>query len=237
MGINKDKKLDISNTLAYIKYKKEIYPKETINDRNLKKSLIEEINSCGYYIQGTWQISFMDKNDFKVVNPILMKYIGKFDKTTANEMLCRYLGKKGNYKALDFLLNEFKRPNDIQVKCGDAKWNDSRRGYTSSAIEAIGDKTRYKEYIEIIENDDTSDDSIFFIYMIGNIKNIETYECLKRIFNKNNIHTKIYAVRAISKFKDKSDEILKIITPYKNDAHEVMRTEVRKAIKKLSKRL
>jgi hypothetical protein len=119
------------------------------NDKLLIQKIIREVNDAGYYIDYLCQLSWIDKNDFNAINPIIMKYTDKFENIRIRNSLYHTLGCRGNYNATNYLLNEFRKKNELYVD--DIAWNSTRRGATSSSIEAIRDKGKIDEYIKLLK--------------------------------------------------------------------------------------
>lgn len=233
MGIKKISIINKHCDERYSSYVENILSKDTVKDRNLEKEMINEINSYGYQIYATYQLEWMDKEDFDIINPIIMKYAGKFDRQLINSAMYTYLAVKGNYQAVDYLINEFKKPNTKYDN--DIEWNWSRRGSASCALEVISDTTRYKEYIELALNPDTADDSYLIIELLGKIKKEECYKCLLKTIKSKKYDIRANSIRNLAKFTNHKDELKTIFAKYENDENEVVREAVKIVYKKWTK--
>lgn len=232
MGINKDKNLDISNCYTAQKHIKEIEPQMSRKDIELTQRLIDEVNQAGYSIQFLFQLSFMDIEDAKVLTPIIKKYIGMFDRKVINNSLIADLGVKGNTDLTDFMIEQFRKPND----CGPDTigWNGSRRWAASNALLQFRDKSRLDEYIEIVENEDTCDDSCLIIKLIGKIKTEKSLRCLIRLLKSPNYQIQAWAIDALGGF-GKYEEVEDLILSFLEDGHDLVREKAKSSIKKIRK--
>lgn len=229
MGINKDKEFDVSDSYVAQKYKREILPKMSYKDIQLTKNLI---NEKGYYIQFLFQLSGMDRKDAKVLSPIIEKYIGMFERKEINNSLIVDLGVKGNNISTDFLIKEFRKPNDYESGLGD--WNKSRRWAASNALLQIQDKSKLDEYIEIVENDDTCNDSYYIIMLLGKIKNKKSLQCLIGLLKSSNSTLQAEVIEALGNYGE-YDEVEKKILPFLESDSVVLQEKAGKCLNKIRK--
>lgn len=226
MGINKEQNYSAQNTVAG-KRADELFASYSEHDKELIHTMIEEVNSKGYYIQYTFQLSWMDEDDFEFINPIIMKYSLLFENKRKKYGLLQYLGVKGNIQATDFLLEQFRKPNDY---IDNLDWNFSRRGASSSALLVIKDKSKIDAYIDIIENENTRQDAFFFILLLGELKVAKSIPLLINLLNENNNSIQSAAIQSLTKFKKKID-LSPIITPFLLSDNEAIREYAKKALK------
>ncbi len=228
MGINKDRDFSAKKSMIAT-MEDEKYKEYSEHDKALHDALIEEVNNNGYYIQYEFQLSWLDKEDFLIVDDIIMKYSVQFERKKTRYGLIHYLGKRGNFYATDFLLEQFNKPNDYAIG---TEWNTSRRGVCSSALESIRDKSRVDEYIKTINNADTRDDSFFFILLLGELRVEKAIPLFVEILSDDNsdYELKSYAIKALSYFKKKMD-IKPIVEPFLCSEYEVLRERARRALK------
>lgn len=235
MGVNKDKKLDISNGSAALKYVSEMLPYMSQNDIELTQKLIDEVNQAGYSIQFLFQLYAMDREDAKVLSPIIKKYIGMFEQNTINNALITNLGVKGNTIVTDFLLEQFRKPNDRMVDALDVSdWKGSRRWAASDALFHIQDKSRLDEYMEIVENEDTCDDSCLIIKLIGKMKNLKALRCLTRLLKSPNYQIQAWAIEALGNY-GKYEDVEDLILPFLESEHDLVREKARESLRKIRK--
>ncbi len=230
MGINKNKDNDVSETYAAQKYIHEIMPTLSENDINMTNMLIDEVNNAGYYIKYLFELSWMDKDDFDIVDNIIMRYVLMFDRWQIRNSLIRYIGKRGNYFVTDFLLELFYKENDYHEG---KDWNSTLRGVCSSAIENIRDKTKINEYINIIENPATRDDSYLIIILLGELKVDKAIPLFIEVLNKEDVMLQSAAIQALTYFK-KNKELISVLTPFTFSKHEVIREYAKKALKQIN---
>ena len=169
----------------------------------------------------------MDEDDFEFINPIIMKYSLLFENKRKKYGLLHYLGVKGNIQATDFLLEQFRKPNDY---IDNLDWNFSRRGASSSALLVIKDKSKIDAYIDIIENENTRQDAFFFILLLGELKVAKSIPLLINLLNENNNSIQSAAIQSLTKFKKKID-LNPIITPFLLSDNEAIREYAKKALK------
>ena len=226
MGINKDINYSAQNTVAG-RREEELVASYSEHDKKLIHTMIEEVNSKGYYIEYLFQLSWMDKDDFEYINPIIMKYSLQFENKREKYGLFHYLGVKGNTNAADFLLKQFCKPNDYIDKLD---WNFSRRGTCSSALLVIRDKSKIDAYIDIIENENTRQDAFFFILLLGELKVVKSIPLLINLLSDNNTTLQSAAIQSLTKFKKKID-LNPIITPFLSSDDEAIKGYAKKALK------
>ena len=226
MGINKDPKYSVEDSIIATREKEKrlSYSK---HDRELYSRIIDEVNSKGYYIQYLFQLRWMEKEDFEIINDIILKYSLQFERKRTKYSLLWYLGVRGNYGATDFLLEQFRKPNDYEENMG---WNFSRRGMCSSALLEIRDKSKIDEYIEIIENEDTRQDSFFFILMLGKLKVEKAIPLFVELLKEDNTDLQSAAIKSLAKFKNKID-LNPIMAPFLLSDNKVIRDNAKKALK------
>lgn len=226
MGINKEQNYSAQNTVAG-KREDELVASYSEHDKELIHTMIEEVNSKGYFIEYLFQLSWMDEDDFEFINPIIMKYSLQFENKREKYGLINYLGVKGNIHATDFLLEQFRNSNDYIDKLD---WNFSRRGMCSSALLVIKDKSKIDEYIEIIENENTRQDSHFFVLLLGELKVEKSIPLLIELLSEDNIYLQSAAIQSLTKFKKKID-LNPIITPFLSSDNDAIRGYAKKALK------
>ena len=226
MGINKDPNYSAQNTVAGIRAN-ELFLSYSEHDKKLIQKIIEEVNSKEYFIQYLFQLSWMDKDDFEFINPIIMKYSLQFERKNTKYGLFGYLGVKGNTDATDFLLVQFRKSNDY---IDNLDWNFSRRGVCSSALLVIKDKSKIDEYIEIIESENTRQDSHFFILLLGELKVEKSIPLLIELLSEDNIHLQSAAIQSLTKNKKKID-LNPIIAPFLSSDNDAIRGYAKKALK------
>lgn len=228
MGVNRDKSVDVSETITARQFRETILPTLSDNDVKLRKTIIDEVNGNGYYIQYLFQLSWMDKEDYIIIDDIIMKYALQFERRSFRNGLIQYLGKKGNIYATDFLLGEFCKKNG-EHETG-ILWNDTIRAATSSALEVIRDKSRVDDYLQIIDNEETRRDSYFIILLLGELRVEKSIPLLIKLLNENNINNQAAAIKALTYFKRKID-IKQLASPFINSENEVLREYAKKAMK------
>ena len=226
MGINKEQNYSAQNTVAG-KRADELFASYSEYDKELIHKMIEEVNSKGYYIEYLFQLSWMDKDDFEFINPIIMKYSLQFENKRKKYGLINYLGVKGNTYVSDFLLEQFRKQNDY---IENLDWNFSRRGMCSSALLVIKDKSKIDEYIEIIENENTRQDSHFFVLLLGELKVEKSIPLLIELLSEDNIYLQSAAIQSLTKFRKKID-LNPIITPFLSSDNDAIRGYAKKALK------
>lgn len=232
MGVNKDRNLDVSNTYGGRAYTNELYPELSDHDMQLMKELIAEVNEKGYHIQFLFQLQGMDREDAKVLSPVLVKYIGKFDRKSFNNGLIADLGVAGNRQLTDFMLAEFRKPNDREPG---EDWNDSRRWAASVALLLIRDKSRLDEYIELVENRDTCDDCFMIILLLGKIKSEKSFRCLTRVLKKDNLGLQSAAISALGSYGE-CEEAEQLVLPFLESDEEVLQDQAKKSLRKIRKK-
>lgn len=227
MGINRNLNNDVSNTYSAQKYVQEILPILSEHDLKLTNQIIEEVNSAGYYIQYLFELSWMEEEDFEIIDKVVMKYVLQFERWQTRNGLMRYLAKKGNYYVSDFLLEQFRKEND----CVEGRdWNFTIRGVCSSALEVIKDKSKIDEYIAIVENESTRQDSFFIILLLGELKVEKSIPLLIRLLGEDDFVLQSAAIQALTKFKKKID-LNPIITPFLESDNDAVRGYAKKALK------
>ena len=227
MSINKDINNNVDNAYLAKKYIQEVKATLSECDLEISKKMIDEVNSNGYYIKYLFELSWMDKDDFLIIDGIIMKYATKFESWKIRNSLFRYLAKKGNYIVSDFLLEQFCKEND----CQDGRdWNFTRRGVCSSALEVIRDKSKINKYMSIVSDINTRQDSYFFVLLIGELKAIEAIPLLIGLLQENNIYLQSAAIQALSKFKRKIN-LKPLIEPFLDSKNEIIREYACHALK------
>lgn len=229
MGINKDKKIDISNTITFKNYKNNIEPFLSKNDLMVTKTIIEEVNSYGYYIQDLFQLSWMDEEDYEVIDGILIKYVLRFERIQLRNGVIAYLGKKGNFYATDFLINEFSKENkELQ---DNLDWSMTLRAALSSALLCIKDKSKIDEYISLIESEKTRKDTHYLILLLGELKVTKAIPLLVDLLNEDDVALQSAAIQALGHFKKKTD-LKEIIGPFLESKNEILQECAKKVLKK-----
>ena len=226
MGVNKDPKYSVEGSLTAIRAREKLLSYSE-HDRELVGRIIDEVNSKGYYIQYLFQLQWMDKDDFEIINDIIIKYSLQFESKRAKYSLLWTLGKRGNYGATEFLLEQFRKPNDYEENMG---WNFSRRGMCSSALLGIRDKSKIDDYIEIIKNENTRQDSFCFILMLGELKYDKASPLLIELLKEDNTDLQSAAIQTLAKFKNKID-LNPIMAPFLLSDNKVIRDNAKKALK------
>lgn len=225
MGINKEPGYSVQNTVAG-RRAEELFPTYSEHDKEIIHKVIEEVNSKGYHIQYLFQLSWMDKDDFELINPVIMKYSLQFENKRTRYGLFSYLGVNGNTDGVDFLLEQFRKPNDYNENLD---WNFSRRGVCSAALFVIKDKSKIDEYIEIIENENTRQDSYFFILLLGELKFVKAISLLVELLNEDNSNLQSAAIQSLTKFKRKID-LNPIISPFLSSDNDIISEYAKKAL-------
>lgn len=206
----------LEETYIYKKWMNVILPQMTEKDKQLHDLLVRDINAAGCDIRFTFQIPMLEREKKYKITPIIISYIGRFDRMDSNMGFIDYLGEKGNYAATDFLIEEFKKPNifnrpitdDMSERQKDIIWNSSRRWSVSNALLIIKDKSRLDQYIELINDKDTHDDCVFIIELVGKIKTQKSWDCLISLLDDENYKLVASALEMIKYYyKDHYDEI------------------------------
>ena len=232
MGINRDLSKYIGSFFApWRKRERNNYSKYSNNDRTIYKKLIKDINQKGYKISYLNEISFIDKNDLSVV-PIIEKYLPLFENKGIQNYLFKCLGFKGNILSVDFLIKEFKKPNDNWDRNDTFNWNFTRRKIVSDALYIICDASKEKEYIELIEEKDTHDDCYFIILTLGKIRSENAIPTLIKVLRDDNLDLQYATIEALGYYK-KHPELINYLTPFLNASYKPHKEIAEKSIKKL----
>ena len=231
MGVNKDKNFKLSENAE--KFQMERIKNDSKHDLALYEQMINEVNSKGYYIKYIGQLSFIDKDDLVLV-PIIQKYCKLFDDIRTERALLSYLGFKGNTVSIDFLIDEFKKPNDYWDRNDPNTWNFTRRWAISNAINIINDKTKEDDYIGFIKDPETRHDSMFIIEMLGRMKSEKAYPYLVKFLNDDDSSVVYHSIIALGYYKN-HPELIPLIEPFLDSNHKPHVEEAKKALKKLNK--
>jgi HEAT repeat protein len=230
--INRTRFISVSGKAIALDGKK-FLSQQTKSDIIRIKELIEEVNSMGFFIEYIDQLRGMDKSD-RCLIPVVIKYIGSFDNFKIEWTLFAALGERGFVEATDFLIKEFRKPNNEMIKLPDIAWNWTRRAVASSSLMNIRDTSRADEYIDLINNVDTHDDSIWFIKLLGDIKYEKAHALLVELLNDNSIDLQSSALESLGKYKN-HPEVIPLIEPFIKSEHGALREHARKSITKLRK--
>lgn len=228
MGINKDKNKDISDTITYKNYHKNIAPFLSKNDLMLTKTIIDEVNANGYFIQDLFQLSWMDEEDYEVIDRILVRYALKFERKNLRNGVIAYLGKKENYFATEFLIETFKEARGDEDQ--ETDWSMTLRAVSSSALLSIKDKTRIDDYISLINDVNTRKDTHYLILLLGELKAKRAIPFLIDLLNEDNAALQSAAIQALGHFK-KTVDLEAIISPFLKSENEILREYAKKVLK------
>lgn len=211
-------------------------------DFQLQLSFILEINKMGCHALFLFRIDSLNNDEIKRITPVLMKYVGWFERVSLNFARILNMGRKGNYQATDFLIEEFKKPNIYGKEITDemtdyeksAAWNTSRRWAVSNALLQIKDKSRLDDYIEFTKNADMRQDCCLIVELIAHFKCEKTYDCLIGLLNDENFELQAAALDGL-RFFYKHDGIEEQVRPFLDSERDVLREYAKKVMKKIDK--
>lgn len=183
--------------------------------------LIKEVNTYGYDYKTINDLKKIGKKD-KILIPVLLKWIDKFDDPDDKTWLARCLTVKGYIEATERLLKLY---YELDEKKSD-KWA------VGNALCVIEDKRYVDEYIKIITNKENGISRQMIVYGMGAYRDEEKVKkVLISLLDDEKVNG--HAIYALSKFKD--IELIKYIEPFLNHKMTWKRNEAKKAIKKLEK--
>ena len=183
--------------------------------------LIKEVNTYGYDYKTINDLLKIGKKD-KILIPVLLKWIDKFEDPRDKSWLARCLTVKGYTDATERLLNLYFEFAD----------NKSRQWTVGNALGVIQDKRYIDEYIKIITNKENGHSRQMIVEGMGAYRDEEKVKkVLISLLDDDDVDG--HAIAALSKFKD--IELIKYIEPFLNHKMTWKRNEAKKAIKKLEK--
>jgi HEAT repeat protein len=189
-----------------------------MSDILIKEEMIKEINSAGFELEDFNHLPSL-KPKHKFLIPILLRYLGKFERLNTNEMIVRALGVKGFYDATSRLIDEYHKSDNRFYK-----WA------IGNSLSIILDQKYEDEYIEIIKNKANASSRQMVVITLGKLKSIKAIEFFIQLLDDDDIDGHI--IMALKYYKNK--ELIKYIEPFLNHNKSWIRQEAKKSIKKLS---
>ena len=211
----------------YVKYKENL----SKDDKIVYEMFLNEVNDKGFDFSYIQEIKNVTNETLIKIAPVIMSYDMHFSDLLVNNELVLLLGRKGMNTFLDYLLDEFKKPN-IYYK--EKVFNFSRRWALSNAIIGIKEKKYFSRYIDIIDDENTCEDSILLIIQLSKWKIEEFIPILIKFLSNPSYEIRVAAVDGLCRYKHA--ELMEYILQLSNDEDEHVRRAVIQA-KKIATRM
>lgn len=166
--------------------------KQTEKDRNLLYQLIDDVREAGCTeINNYLDFKYIGYEEL-YLQPIIIKYINKFDNIGISLELIDSLALKGNDNLVPFLLDYLRR-EPIENRTEERLYKDS----ICSALMRIKSKKYIDEYVDVVNNIPYKEDVSQLIWLIGYCRREQDIPMLLELLKNKNYEVVSAAVFAL----------------------------------------